>query len=147
MKKMFDFVIVDGGQTLNENNMKVFEMSEKMLLITLLNLPCLRNTLNILKSFGNLGYRPREHINIVINRYIKKSEITIGEAEKILKTKIFWTLPNDFKTTLAAINQGKTLFEIASKGETTASISKLSGALARGEEPSQKKKRWRLFSR
>ena len=86
-------------------------------------------------------------MNIVINRYIKKSEITIGDAEKILRTKIFWILPNDFKTTLAAINQGKTLFEIASKAETTASIRHLSDALVKGEDPFQKKKRWRLFSR
>lgn len=147
MKTMFDFVIVDGGQSLNDNTMKVFEMSERVLLISLLNLPCLRNAVNIMKSFSNMGYRPKDLVNIVVNRYLKKSEITIEDAEKSLRTKIFCTLPNDFKTTLSAINQGKTLFEIASKAETTAGIRRLADALAKGEETLQKKKGWRLFSR
>ncbi|UCF85084.1 MAG: AAA family ATPase [Desulfobacteraceae bacterium] len=147
MKRMFDFVIVDGGQILNDNTLKVFEMSERMLLVSLLNLPCLRNAFNILQSLSNYGYHTSEYVNIIINRYIKRSEITIEDAEKSLKNKIFCILPNDFKTTIDAINQGKTLFEIASKSATTASMRHLAYAVANDEESSQKKKRWRLFSR
>ena len=145
MKSMFDFVVVDSGQILNHNTMKVLEISDKMLLISLLNLPCLRNAINILKSLSNYGYNKGDYTNIIINRYLKNSEITIEDAEESLKNKIFYALPNDFKTTLAAINQGKTLFEVAPKSATTDGIRYLASTLAKGGRLTQKKKPWRLY--
>lgn len=140
MQRMFDFVVIDGGQPLNEVSLKILEMSDKVLLISLLSLPCLSNMRKILKSFANSGCLPKERINVVINRYLRSSEVSLSDAERSLDKKIFWTIPNDYKRTASAINQGKTLSQIASKAPTTKSLRGLADILTQGEKKKEKKR-------
>ncbi len=88
MQRMFDFVIIDGGQSLNDVSLKALEMSNNVLLISLLSLPCLSNTSKLLKSFANIGFLPDERIMIVINRYLKNSDISLKDAEDGINKKI-----------------------------------------------------------
>ncbi|MGD9384662.1 MAG: AAA family ATPase, partial [Desulfobacterales bacterium] len=44
MRRMFDFVIIDGGQSLGDMSLKIIELSDTVLLISILSLPCLTNT-------------------------------------------------------------------------------------------------------
>jgi len=78
-------------------------MADTVFLITLLSLPCLRNTNNVLKSLASVGVAQGEHVRLVINRYMNQSEITVKEAEESIQSKIFWSIPNDYKTTMSAI--------------------------------------------
>jgi pilus assembly protein CpaE len=144
MQKTFDFVVVDSGQSLNDTSLKVLEMSTEVLLISLLSLPGLANTNKLLTSFHNLSYLPKDRIRIVINRYLKKSTISIEDAEETINRKIFWTIPNDYKTTMAAINDGKALFQFASKAPVTKSLNELAAALIPGQEKGDKKS-WAFF--
>jgi pilus assembly protein CpaE len=144
MKGMFDFVVIDSGQSLTDVSLSILDRSDKIFLVSLLDLTCLSNTSKLIKSFANIGYNLDERFHIVINRHLKQSDISIGEAEKLLKRKIFWTIPNDYKTTISAINQGKTLNQIASKSETGRSLDLLAGTLI-GEGASSEKKRWKIF--
>ena len=119
MQEMFEYIVIDGGHTLDEGALKIIEMSDKLLLISIQSIPSLWNTNHLLKSFVNLGYLPKERIRVVINRYLKRSEITLQDAEKCIGNEIFWTIPNDYKTTISAINQGKALSEIAKRAPFT----------------------------
>lgn len=60
----------------------------------------------------------------MINRY-QKSIISIEEAEESIQKKIFWFIPNDYATTMSAINRGKTLSEIAPKEEISKNFREL----------------------
>jgi len=51
-----------------------------LMLITILSLPCLANTNKLLRSLTDLGYVPKDKIKVVLNRYIKKSEISLNDA-------------------------------------------------------------------
>ena len=113
MQGMFDFVVIDGGQSLNKTSLRILEMSDDVLLVSLLRLPYLANTNKLLTSFANFQYLPKERIKIVINRYLKKSQVSLKDAEDAVNRKIFWTIPNDYKTTMSAINQGKALPQFA----------------------------------
>ncbi|MEJ2724865.1 MAG: AAA family ATPase [Deltaproteobacteria bacterium] len=119
MKSTFDFVIVDGGQSLDSPALKAIEMADRIFLITLLNLPCLHNTNNLLKSLWSNRTTQKERVMLVVNRYLKKSDITLEEAEESVKGEIFWTIPNDYKTTMSAINRGKPLYEISPRAAIT----------------------------
>lgn len=144
MKGMFDYVVVDGGQSLTELSLKGIEICDHVLLVSVLSLPCLANTNKIFKSFTDLGYFPKERVKIIINRYMKTSDISIKDAEDSIDQKIFWTIPNDYHTTMAAINQGKPLGELSPKGIITKNFRTLSARLSQREElPVRKgKKRW-----
>ncbi|MCG2688045.1 cobyrinic acid a,c-diamide synthase, partial [Candidatus Parcubacteria bacterium] len=97
MRKMFDFVIIDGGQSMNDISLKILEMSDTVFVVSILSVPCLSNTNKLLKSFYDLGYPPRENINVIINRYLKNSDISLEDAKLAIKHKIFWSIPNDSK--------------------------------------------------
>jgi len=147
MRKTFDYVVIDGGQSLDGPCLKAIEMSDKILFITLLNLPCMANTNKVLKSLSNMGIDPKDRFKIVINRFLKKTDISLKEAEKSVRNEIFWTIPNDYKKTMSAINQGKALREIASRAPITKSMAALGDLLGAGGERKQEKKKWSLFKR
>ena len=146
MQKLFDFVIIDAGQSANEISLKILEMSDNILLMSLLSLPCLSNTNKLLESISDLGFLPEERIRVVINRYLTQSEISLHDAEESIHKKIFWTIPNDYSTTMSAINNGKPLSEIASKALITRNLNNLADTFA-PEEENQTTNWWKILSR
>ncbi|MBW2011247.1 MAG: hypothetical protein JRI32_06290 [Deltaproteobacteria bacterium] len=146
---MFDFVIIDGGHSMGNISLKLLEISDTALIVSNLSIPCLANTNKLLKSFYDLGYPERERINIVINRYLKNSNISIEDAEKSFDKKIFRTIPNDYNTTVSAINKGKPLTQFASNERITENFRQMASSFSPScEEKEGKKKRkfWKFFS-
>lgn len=146
MKQMFDYIIVDGGQSTDDTSLKVLEISDTLLLITILSLPCLANTNKLLKSLTDLGYVQSENIKVVLNRRMKKGEISLKDAETGIGKELYWAIPNDFGTTMEAINNGKPLLDIAPKARVTKNIFDLANSLSVPKEEKPKKK-WSLFKR
>jgi pilus assembly protein CpaE len=146
MRKIFDCVIIDSGQSVNRLTQAAMELSDDILLVTLLSLPCLATTNKILGSFSGLGLFNDDQIKVVINRYEKKSDLSLKNAERSIGKKVFWTIPNDFLATVEAINQGKVLSQVASKAEVTKSLEEMANELVKSEKE-MPKKRWGLFDR
>jgi pilus assembly protein CpaE len=146
MKKMFDYVLIDTGQSTNDQSLRVVELSDTLLLITILSLPCLSNTNRLIKSFLDLGYIGSDRIKVVLNRHTKNNDISLKDAEAGIKRELFWVIPNDFNTTMAAINNGKPLAQIASRAAITKSFEEMARALHQSKVR-QEKKKWRFFKR
>jgi pilus assembly protein CpaE len=125
MKQAFDFIVIDGGQSLDDVSLKILEMTDYLCLVAILSLPCLTNVKRLLRTFENLGYPRNEHIRIIINRYHKKSLISLKDAESALDRKISGLIDNDYPSTMSAINQGKTLESVAPGAEVTKNIRSL----------------------
>ena len=130
MQKVFDFVIIDGGQSLDDISLKILELSDTVLLISILSPPCLLNTKKLLKTFHDLGFPLDINIKILINRYLKKSNISISDAEFLIEKDIFWTIPNDYQTTITAINEEKPLVQFAPRKAVAKNFRKLANKLA-----------------
>jgi len=141
MKSMFDYVLIDNGQSTNDTALRVIEMSDTILLISILSLPCLANTNRLIKSFLDLGYVTDDRMKIVLNRYTKNNEISLKDAEAGIKRKLFWVIPNDFSTTMSAINKGKPLSQISSRAAITKNFEDLARALQHPESQLKKKNR------
>jgi len=122
MKVEFDYIVIDIGHSLNEIALKVLEMSDRVIINFVSSLPCLVNMKRLLESFKQIGYPKDENIEIVLSRHQKNSMISPKEAEEGLGKKIFWFVPNDYMTTISAINQGKALSTINQKAEITKNI-------------------------
>jgi pilus assembly protein CpaE len=146
MRQTFDHIIIDAGQSTDDTSLKILEMSNTLLLVTILSLPCLANTNKLLKSFRDFGYMQAENIKVVLNRNMKKGEISVKDAEAGIGRKLFWTIPNDFRVTMTAINNGKPLQEIAPNAQVTKSIRDLANSLSIAKKKAPKKK-WRFFKR
>jgi len=145
MQSMFDFIIVDVGQSTKDTSLKVTQMAEALLLISTLNLPCLSNTSKLVQSYVNMGYATREKIKIIINRYLKKGEISLKDAEESLQQEPFWVVPNDYETTMSAINQGKSLVEQFPKVAISKSFSDLAESFDGVASSTKKSRKWLLF--
>ena len=135
MRNVFDYIVIDGGQAMDDISMKILEMSDMVLLVAILSLPCLTNVKRLLWIFQKLGYPQQEDIKIVINRHHRKlTVITPKEAEESINQKIFWFIPNDYPTTMSAINQGKTLSAVAPGAEVSKNIKELASQFTEKEE-------------
>ena len=130
MRTMFDYVIIDGGQSVDDISKTILRSADKVLLVAGLSLPCLINVKKLLKIFRDLGYPPEPWVEVVINRFDKKSVITLREAEQSTGKKVFWAVPNDFNATMSAINQGKPLSMVEPGAEVTEAIAEMAAALA-----------------
>ena len=146
MQGMFDFIVVDGGQPLDETCLRVIELSDTVLLVSTLSLQCLANTNKLLKSFHALGYPTKNRLKVIINRYHKNTEISLRDAEAGIERKVFWTIPNDYRTSLSSINQGKPFSQSSSKTAIAKSINELAESLLKGEK-NKAKSGWKLFRR
>jgi pilus assembly protein CpaE len=139
MRNVFDYIVIDGGQALDDISLKILEMSDMVLLIAILSLPCLTNVKRILWIFQKLGYPQQEIIKIIINRHSKKSVISLKEAEESINQKFFWFVPNDYFTTMSAINQGKTLLSVAPGAEVSRNLRELASRFIEKQEQEKKK--------
>jgi pilus assembly protein CpaE len=134
MTTMFDYILIDGGQSQDDSILKAIQMSESVLMVSILSLPCLNNTQKIITSLTDLGYSEQKNIKFVINRYTLKSEIPISDAEKGVGKEVFWKIPNDYKTTMAAINQGKPLKVVAPGSAIAKNFSELAEKILEDDE-------------
>jgi pilus assembly protein CpaE len=130
MREEFDFTVIDSGHSLDDVTLKVIESSDTILVVSQQSLPCLVNVKRLLDAFSRLGYLVEERSKLIINRYQKKSVITLADVEKETQKKPFWLIPNDYTTTMYAINQGKPLSSVAHKVEISKSFRDLTLALA-----------------
>ena len=146
MTKIYDYILVDTGQSTNDTSLRVVELSDTLLLITILSLPCLANTNRLIKSFLDLGYLGNGRIKVILNRYTKNNDISLKDAQAGINKELFWIIPNDFNTTMAAINNGKPLAEISSRAAITKSFEEMARTLHQPKNR-QEGKKWRLFKR
>lgn len=128
LRSMFDVIIVDTPHQFDERTLTALEMSDTVLLVTLLNIPSLKNTMKCLDLFGRLGMRD-ERVRLVISRYLASEEIPKEKIEGILKLSVYGTIPNDYPTVISSVNRGKLLREIAPEKEVTRSFRHLAGLL------------------
>ena len=144
MQSMFDYIIIDNGQATDETSLRILQLSDMVLLVSILSLPCLGNAKKIIQSYTNLGYASREKIHLVVNRFLKKTDISLNEAEASINKKIFCVIPNDYRATMSAINQGKSLIEMGSKSGIISSFKTMVDLVA-GKNVVKGKKRKRFL--
>lgn len=111
LKETFSYIIVDAEASFEGKNIAALDNSDLVLLVSVANLPALRNTQRCLELFEKLGY-DKEKVKIIINRYMENDEIKGTDIEKVLSKKIYWKIPNNYFAIMTAINKGIPVSEI-----------------------------------
>jgi pilus assembly protein CpaE len=135
LRSMFDYIVVDTPHQFDERTLTALEMSDIVLLVSLLNLPSLKNTQKCLELFGRIGLRD-ERVRLLLSRYLPNDEIPKESIEGIMNTPVFFSVPNDYPTVISSINRGKLLSEVAPDKEVTKSFDRMAELL---EGPPPKK--------
>jgi pilus assembly protein CpaE len=144
LRSTFDVVIVDTPHQFDEKTLAALEMSDTILLVTLLNLPALKNTQRSIELFARLGILD-DRVQLVLSRYLPNDEISKESIEGILNCPVFYAVPNDYPTVLSSINRGKLLSEVAPEKEVTAAFRRMAELLAGPRAPRVEQKRKRGF--
>ncbi|MBQ2870757.1 response regulator [bacterium] len=105
LKKTFSYIVVDTGSNFDGKTITVLDNSDLILLVTIVNLPAIRNCQRCLELFERLGYT-KDKVKIVLNRYMENEEIKTEDVEDVLDRKIYWKIPNNYFTIMSAINKG-----------------------------------------
>jgi len=130
LKATFTHLVLDLSKGYTAIDLIALEMANHILLTTQLDLPCLRNVVRLMMSFGNMEGLA-EKVKIIVNRVgLENGQITLKKAEETIGKEIFWQLPNDYRTMIEARNNGIPLIEQAPKAAITQSLIAMAKALS-----------------
>lgn len=128
LRTTFAYIIIDTNSSFDTKTLSSLDCSDEILLISMINLPCIRNTQRCLDLFSRLEY-PKEKIKLVVNRYIPNEEITIDDVEDTLGHSIYWKLPNNYFTVMSAINRGTPIANVDSESNISQNFKELAAVL------------------
>ena len=137
LKATFTHLVIDLSKSYSPIDMVALEMANHILLVTQLDLPCLRNVVRLMASFSQMD-AIKDKIKIVVNRVGLDNQIGLKKAQETIGREIFWQLPNDYRVMVEVRNNGVPLIEQAPKAPVTLSILGLTEALLgerKAEEP------------
>ncbi len=129
LKASFTHVILDISKSYGAMDHVALEMADQILLITQLDLPCLRNVVRLMMSFGEIEGMA-DKVKIIVNRVgLDNGQISLKKAQETIGREIFWQVPNDYRVMVEVRNNGVPLLEQAPKAQITQSIQKLAAAI------------------
>lgn len=129
LKQAFSYIVVDTSANFDGKTITALDNSDLILLITIVNLPAIRNCQRCLDLFDRLGYE-KEKTKIVINRYMENDEIKVEDVEDVLGQRVYWKIPNNYFTIMSAINKGIPVSTINSESNVSQSYRELAAILS-----------------
>lgn len=129
LREKFSYIVVDMGTNVDKLNMSILEQSDVVLLVTVVNLPLIRNCQRCLDLFENLEF-PEGKVKVLVNRYLENDEITIEDVEKTLNKQVYWKIPNNYFTIMSSINKAIPVSEVNENSNITESFTMLASRMA-----------------
>jgi pilus assembly protein CpaE len=133
LKTMFPYVVLDTEPILNNRTLAAIEIADVILLTFVLTLPGIRNMQRYLNYLEKINVK-RDKIKLVVNRFLKKGDIKIEEAEKVLKHPIFLSIPNEYNTAIACLNKGVPISTYDTKSKLNVALKELAITLVAKEK-------------
>jgi len=149
LKATFSHLIIDLSKNFGALDLAAMEVADSTLLITQLDLPCLRNVVRLMQYFDKQEGLS-EKIKVVVNRLgLEETQISLNKALETIGREIYWQIPNDYPTMVESRNNGVPLLMQAPKAKITKAIQQLSqridAAASGGEEDASKTEKKGLF--
>lgn len=113
-QKKYDFIIVDTGVNFSEITLYTLDMSEKIILMSTMEITSLKNTKLGLKVMESLGY-DKDKVKLVINIFNTSYGIDKKDVQDAFKGEIFAMIPDEENIVTAALNKGEPFSNSAKK--------------------------------
>jgi pilus assembly protein CpaE len=148
LKTSFTHLVIDLSKGFSEIDVHAMRTADDVLMVTQLDLPCLRNVVRLLMTFDD-DDALRDKVKVVVNRVGQDSgQISLRKARDTIGRDIFWQVPNDYRVMVEVRNNGVPLLQHAPKAGITQSIGQLADALVgkkaddEGSLTDSKSRRW-----
>jgi len=134
LKATFTHLVMDISKDFGPLNLAALSVSDAVLLVSQLDLPCLRNVVRLVQFFDQID-GVSDKLKIVLNRVgLEETQISINKALETIGREIFWQIPNDYATMVESRNNGVPLIVQSPKSKLTRSIQQLAMVLEGTEE-------------
>jgi pilus assembly protein CpaE len=124
LKTMFKYIIVDTEPVFNRRTMAAIELSELLFLTFCMSLPGIKNMQRYLNYLERVGIN-KNKIMMIVSRYLKKGDIKLEEAEKVLNHPIHLNIPNDYNTAISCLNKGVPVSTFDPKSKLNSALKEL----------------------
>jgi pilus assembly protein CpaE len=105
LRRSYDFVVVDTASHLTELNLEVIEGASRVIVMSALTIPAIKDTKLTLKVLDSLNV-DAERILLLLNRSDAHSDFNKDAVEQNLRFPISLQLPHDPKIVAASVNRG-----------------------------------------
>ncbi len=105
LKENYHYVIIDTSASFHETVLTSLDMSDKILMVSTLDLPTIKNVKSGLDIMESLHYS-KERTKIVLNKASEQFGIKYKDFEETLKYTIWSYLPEDSATVVTSANKG-----------------------------------------
>jgi len=136
---LYRWIVLDIGDQLDEITLKAAEMSDTLLLVTLLNIPGLRDARKLLEMLHILGFDDNR-VKILANSYSKQSDIAVPEAQKFLGQNVQSVVRFAHEPVIRSINEGRPLVELLPRHQLSEDIRNIVNMLHQGNGANGAKK-------
>ncbi|MCP4175877.1 MAG: MinD/ParA family protein [Fuerstiella sp.] len=134
LKATFSHLIIDASKSFGPLDMSAMEVSDRILVVTQLDLTCLRNVVRVIQFLDQANGLDKK-VDIIVNRMgLEDTDISLNKALETIGREVFWQLPNDYATMVGARNNGIPLTQFAPKARLTRSMNDLTKRLSMSEE-------------
>ncbi|MBI3978616.1 MAG: cyclic nucleotide-binding domain-containing protein [Chloroflexi bacterium] len=105
MREQFDYVVIDTLPHLNEVTLSLLDMADRIIVVTTLEMPALKNVKVFLEVTKVLGYST-EKIMLVVNRSDSTGGIRLQQVEDTVGHRFAASIVSDGRLAIAASNRG-----------------------------------------
>jgi pilus assembly protein CpaE len=137
MRSRYDYIVVDTWPSFQDITLSMLDYSEKILLITTLEMTSVKNVKLFLDVSELLGYKS-EKIELVVNQADGKLGIQPKDIEESLRKSILLSLPADTRAVAMSINQGVPLMISGKDHQFSKAIGRLAGLILQGAPEAEK---------
>jgi pilus assembly protein CpaE len=104
LKSYYHYIIIDTSASFHETVLASLDMSDRILFVSTLDLPTIKNIKAGLDVMETLRY-PKEKINIILNKASEQFGIKYKDFENTLKYPIWSYVPEDSQTVITSANK------------------------------------------
>ena len=105
LAESYQYVIVDTPPGLNDDSCAAIRQSDRLAIIITPELPAIHNAIRSVEYLTGLHYPP-DNIDIVLNRFSRRSTLNDHDIEASLRRQIAVRVPNNYAQIVTAINAG-----------------------------------------
>ncbi len=124
LQRTYDFIVVDTASHLAELNLEAIELATRVIVVTALNIPAIKDTKLTLKVLESLNVEP-DRILLTLNRSDAHSEFNKEAVENNLRFPIALQIPHDPKAVSTSVNRGAPFVSANPEAEISRSIREL----------------------
>jgi pilus assembly protein CpaE len=137
LKTLFSYVIVDTASALTEIALSIFDVSDKIVVITTPDIPAIKDARIFFDLIDALSYPP-DRVMFALNRVDKRGGITAQNIQDSIKHEVTAQIPLEERV-LFSINNGVPLFASSRNLPFAQSIADMAAKLKAGFQPISEK--------